>query len=73
MTLMGKTLKWRYQMPTMNEIMNKIQGKPEVSDAKTLTVRIPFGLWKRIRELQTEGKVRSINQAVVEGLKLIAK
>lgn len=60
-------------MPTMNEIMNKIQGKPEVSDAKTLTVRIPFGLWKRIRELQTEGKVRSINQAVVEGLKLIAK
>lgn len=59
-------------MPTMNEIMNKIQGK-EVSGTKTLTVRIPLGLWKRIRELQTEGTIRSINQAVVSGLKLIAK
>ena len=36
---------------------------------KRLTIRIPFAIWKRLRELQTDGKIKSIQQAVVAGLK----
>lgn len=36
---------------------------------KRLTIRLPFELWKKLRELQTDGKIKSIQQAVIAGLK----
>lgn len=35
---------------------------------KRVTIRIPFETWKSLRELQTEGKVNSIQQAAVTGM-----
>ena len=40
---------------------------------KRLTIRIPFEIWKRLRELQTDGKIESIQHAVVAGLKKLIK
>jgi len=40
---------------------------------KRLTIRIPFELWKRLRELQTDGKIKSIQEAVVDGLQKLLK
>ena len=38
---------------------------------KRLTIRLPFEIWKRLRELQTEGKIKSIQKAVIDGLKKV--
>ena len=35
---------------------------------KRITIRVPFDTWKSLRELQTEGKVASIQQAAVAGM-----
>jgi len=35
---------------------------------KRVTIRIPFETWKSLRELQTEGKIVSIQQAAVTGM-----
>jgi hypothetical protein len=35
---------------------------------KRITIRIPFGIWKGLRELQTMGKISSIQQAAVTGM-----
>jgi hypothetical protein len=35
---------------------------------KRITIRIPFELWKALRELQTVGKISSIQQAAVTGM-----
>ena len=35
---------------------------------KRITIRIPFEIWKALRELQTEGKISSIQQAAVTGM-----
>ena len=35
---------------------------------KRITIRIPFGIWKDLRELQTVGKISSIQQAAVSGM-----
>lgn len=35
---------------------------------KRVTIKIPFELWKSIRELQTEGKIKSIQQAAITGM-----
>jgi len=35
---------------------------------KRVTIRIPFETWKLLRELQTEGKIVSIQQAAVTGI-----
>ncbi len=40
---------------------------------KTLSIRIPHELWKKLRNLQTDGKIKSIQDAVVNGLKSIIK
>jgi len=32
------------------------------------TITLPLKLWKTLRNLQTEGKIKSIQQAVVQGL-----
>jgi hypothetical protein len=36
---------------------------------KRVTIRIPFEVWKALRELQTVGKISSIQQAAVIGMK----
>ncbi len=41
--------------------------------SKTLTIRLPFEIWKRLRELQTDGKIKSIQEAVVQGLRKLLK
>ncbi len=35
---------------------------------KRVTIRIPFEIWKALRELQTAGKISSIQQAAVIGM-----
>ena len=35
---------------------------------KRVTIRIPFEIWKALRELQTVGKISSIQQAAVSGM-----
>lgn len=35
---------------------------------KRVTIRIPFEIWKTLRELQTVGKISSIQQAAVTGM-----
>lgn len=35
---------------------------------KRVTIRIPFEIWKALRELQTLGKISSIQQAAVSGM-----
>jgi len=38
---------------------------------KRITIRIPFEVWKALRELQTVGKISSIQQAAVAGMNKI--
>ena len=40
---------------------------------KTLSIMLPLDLWKKLRRLQEEGKIKSIQAAVVAGLDAIAK
>jgi len=35
---------------------------------KTLSIRIPFDLWKKLRRLQEEGEIDSIQAAAIAGL-----
>ncbi len=35
---------------------------------KRVTIRIPFEVWEALRELQTVGKISSIQQAAVTGM-----
>ena len=35
---------------------------------KRVTIRIPFEIWKNLRELQTMGKISSIQQAAVTSM-----
>jgi len=35
---------------------------------KRVSIRIPFEIWKALRELQTVGKISSIQQAAVTGM-----
>ena len=35
---------------------------------KRVTIRIPFEIWKALRELQTVGKITSIQKAAVTGM-----
>ena len=35
---------------------------------KRVTIRIPFEIWKALRELQTVGKISSIQQAAITGM-----
>ena len=35
---------------------------------KRVTIRIPFEIWKTLREFQTVGKISSIQQAAVTGM-----
>ena len=40
---------------------------------KTLSIRIPLGLWKKLRRLQEDGKIESIQSAVITGLDAIVE
>ena len=42
-------------------------------DEKRVTIKIPFDLWKEIRELQTEGKVKSIQHVAITGIDNLLK
>jgi len=40
---------------------------------RNITIRIPYNIWKRLRRMQEDDKIKSIQQACVEGLKHIIK
>ena len=42
-------------------------------EEKRITIRIPKDIWVKIRRLQEKDRIKSIQQACVEGLKLIIK
>jgi len=46
------------------DIQELILGKR----VKTLSIRLPLDLWKKLRRMQEEGKIKSIQAAVVDGL-----
>ena len=37
------------------------------------TIRIPRDLWIRLRRLQEQGKIKSIQQATIKGLEMVAE
>lgn len=40
---------------------------------KRLTIRLPIKLWKQLRNLQTEGVIKSIQSAVIRTLQELVK
>ena len=38
-----------------------------------ITVRIPYDIWKKLRRMQEDDKIKSIQQACIEGLKHVIK
>lgn len=55
---------------SMQKIMDEIAGRDQ---DKRMSIRIPLDLWKKLRELQTQGRIKSIQEACVEGLKKLTK
>jgi len=41
----------------------------KTAEIKRLTVAIPLDIWKKVRRLEESGKVKSIKDAVIRGLK----
>ena len=42
-------------------------------EIKTTTIRMPKSMWVKLRRLQEKGEIKSIHQAVLDGLQLIIK
>ena len=42
-------------------------------EIKITSIRIPKTMWVKLRRLQEEGGIKSINQACIDGLNLIIK
>ena len=40
---------------------------------RVTTIRIPYDMWKKLRRMQEDGKIKSIQQASIEGLERIIK
>ena len=40
---------------------------------RSITIRIPYDIWKRLRRMQEDDKIKSIQQACIEGLEYIIK
>jgi hypothetical protein len=40
---------------------------------RNITIRIPYDIWKKLRRMQEDEKIKSIQQAGIEGLKRIIK
>lgn len=57
----------------MDKKLIKWQKGDNMPKLKILTIRLPLDLWKELRELQTEGKIKSIQQAAIFGLKRIVR
>lgn len=36
---------------------------------RNITIRIPYDIWKKLRRMQEDDKIKSIQQACIEGLK----
>jgi len=45
----------------------------EKEKVRNITVRIPYDIWIKLRRMQEEDKIKSINKACIEGLELIIK
>ncbi len=43
----------------------------EKEETKKMTVSVPVDLWKRVRRLEEDGKVKSFQDAAVRGLEKI--
>ena len=43
----------------------------EKEKVRNITIRIPYDIWKRLRRMQEDDKIKSIQQACIEGLKHI--
>jgi len=42
-------------------------------EEKRITIRIPKDIWVKLRRLQEKDKIKSIQEACIEGLRLIIK
>jgi hypothetical protein len=42
-------------------------------EVKTFSVRIPKNLWIAVRRLQEKGKVSSLNDATIKGLRMVVE
>jgi hypothetical protein len=44
-------------------------GKCMTEKVRNITIRISYDIWKRLRRMQEDDKIKSIQQACIEGLK----
>ena len=40
---------------------------------RNITIRLTYNMWKKLRRMQEDDKIRSIQQACIEGLKHVIK
>jgi len=40
---------------------------------RNITIRIPYDIWKKLRRMQEDDKIKSIQQACIEGLERVIK
>ncbi len=45
----------------------------EKEKVRNITIRIPYNIWIKLRRMQEEDKIKSIQEACIEGLELIIK
>ena len=51
----------------------KPRKKITVGEPRRLTIGIPFDIWLKLRDFQNQGKIRSIQEAVVVSLREFVK
>ena len=44
-----------------------------MKDLKILTIRLPLGLWQKLMLMKIEGKIKSIQNIVIQKLKEVVK
>ena len=40
---------------------------------RNITIRIPYDIWKKLRRMQEDDKIKSIQKACIEGLEHVIK
>jgi hypothetical protein len=63
---------WYYNIIVSN-ISKRRKSMTEKEKVRNITIRMPYDIWIKLRRMQEEDKIKSIQQACVEGLELIIK
>jgi len=63
---------WHYNIIVSN-LRKRRKSMTEKGKVRNITIRMPYDIWIKLRRMQEEDKIKSIQQACVEGLELIIK